>query len=575
MDYTARVLVQNTMGRFAHYCATNMYSRIGRDLFVGGKDVIFELPDSGIVIKGSNRIIEWFDSREKDFNGLRICRSIHLPHSHMSRFNDDGSIHAYWVTTSFDISGFRPGEDSPPYRWQYYITRLDVDMVSDNGIWKFKRLTWYELESMISSDYDPLLEPGAFTYGLSISQPSENATGTNAADWIAIRNLQSRWTLNNRRNAAEDFSHSDEAILALPHLFEGEKKGWKEISLALNYLNERENANASYYLSIPVIYAPVIEISRDHNTARGWWFSMMFDVLGPAHGIQGPVYPVVWRICRFAQTFVKENGRWKYLEFRVERLMTLPYRSVDTRESRGLINFENKWNEYPKDYCHEPSPEDSFEVEDAVSAWVTYLQNGHASEWFDKYLAVDSPELSQWFSARQKPYNCYLIEHGLSGFAVFAKLMDTHAWKQMKTQGVHAVCTPMIEVAPDGLHAVARCTEIGFSILNTLQGDAKQFPPYRAQPAVAVYEHHFTKCPDGHWKLFIFKWLALYQYSYFFFDPNTSRGWAGTCSKRCWPKPFESYKYTNDPSDQVDELSGDAGNCAFFAKLGVDIPVLK
>jgi hypothetical protein len=575
MDYTAKVLAQNTMGRFADYCATNQYSRIGRELFAVGSDAVFELPDKGLYLEGSGYIIEWFDSREKEFDELRICRSIHLPHSHMSRFNDDGTIRAYWVTTSFDINGFRRGEDCPPYRWQYYITRLDADMVLDNGTWRFKKLKWYELESMMPSDYDPLLEPGAFTLGLSVSRPPAPSAGTNANDWIAIRNLQSRWTLNNRRNASDDFSHSNNAVLSLPHLFEGEKHGWEEIKLALMHLGRLETANSGLYLSIPALYAPVIEIDQGHELARGSWFCMMFDIHGPASNVQGPVYPIAWRICRCAQTFIKENNNWKYLEFRIEPLMTLPYRSVDTSESRGLINRNDKWNDYPQDYCHDPSPEDSFEIEDAMSSWVTYLQNGHASEWFERYLSVDSPRLSQWFSARQKPYDEYLIENGLSGFAVFAKLMDTHAWKQVKTQGVHAVCTPMIEVAPDGFHAVARCTEIGFSMLNTLQGGPKQVPPYRAQPALAVYEHHFEKNRDGRWKLYAFKWLALYQYSYFFFDPETTRGWAGTCSKRCWPKPFESYKYMNDPCDLFDELSGDAGNCAFFAMHGIDISMLK
>ncbi|MBN1366552.1 MAG: nuclear transport factor 2 family protein [Dehalococcoidales bacterium] len=572
MNYTPRVLVQNTAGRLVHYFAANEYSLIGRELFIAGNDTVLELPDRGIVIRGSESIIEWFDSQQKEFSGKNICRTIHLPHSHMSRFNDDGSIRAYWVTTSFDIYGFRPGEDCPPYKYQYYISRLDADMVADDGVWKFKKLTWYELESMIPSDYDPKLEPGVFTLGLPLHQPDGHSDATNAADWISIRNLQSRWTLNNRRDAAGDFCHSSDAVLGLPHLFyEGEKRGWDEISLALAELDAREKANADLYLSVPATYAPVIEIAPDGKTARGWWLSMMFDILGPESGLQGPVYPVAWRICRFNQTFIKENGVWKYLEFRLEHLLTLPYRSVDTNKSTGLINFKNKWNEYPLDFCPNPSPQDSFEIEDAIAAWVTYIQNGCAAEWFEQYLAVDSPNLSHWLLVHEKPYDRYNIKYGLSGFAIFAKLMDTNAWKQVKTHGVHTVSTPLVEVAPDGKNAIATCTEFGFSMLNTLEGGPKQYPPYRAQPAVAVYEHRFEKSTDGRWRLSQFKFIVLYQYSEFFFDPFTTRGWAGTCSKRCWPKPFAEYYYTNDPSDPVDELSGNAGNLTFFANHGVDI----
>lgn len=565
MNNNAKVLAQNTQGRFFQYWAAGKMGRIGRELFCKGEDTVFEMPDDGLKLTGYEAIAAWFDEEEVKASATTICRSVHLSHSHLSRFSEDGSLRAMWVTSSFDITGAKNGEDKAPYKMQYYFTRLDADMREEDGQMKYKNLMWYTLESMIPETYNPLLEPGLFTAGQALETPPAPTGATTAEDFLAIRNLQARFTLNNRRDALTDYADRDDVSLELPHLLKASVHGKAAVRAALVELEERERQNEGLYLSVPAQYAPVIEVSPDGNSATGYWLVMMFDILGPAHGFYGDVLPVAHRICRFKNTFVKENGVWKYKDILLERLFTPAFRSVQVNNSRGLINRDpdKRWNDWPKDYNKAPAPEDVFAVEEILSSWVTYIQNGSAKEWYENFLAVDSPDLQQIFMSRKPPYGEFLVARGLEGFSDFARLMDTGAKSQLKRHGIHAVSTPMVEVSPDGKYAVARSTEYGFTMFAGLEGVVPE-PPFEGRPAVAVYEHMMEKGDDGKWRLFRFMWVALYQYSSFWFDPETTRGWTGTLSKRCWPLPYRKYIYSNNPADTVDELSADMGNYAFF-----------
>ena len=567
MNLDGKALCQNTAGRFSHYWNANRQSKI-RDLFLPDENAVFQMPDEGICLKGIREIAAWLEQKEKEASRFFVCRSVHLLHSHLSRINEDGTLRAQWVTSSYDITGSNREHDKDPYQWQYYFTRLDADMVEIEGQWLFQKLVWYGLESLLPETYQPGLDPGLYTNGTEPQLPPEPAGFTHAADYIAIRNLTAGFTLRNRKGLLEDYAaETDEISLTIPYLFEGTAKGRAEVEKKIRALDDYEKENR-YYLSVPAQYSPVVEVAEDGENATGFWMLQVYDLLGPGRGCHGSALPVVYRICRFKNTYRKEQGVWKFQDICVEHLFTPTVRSCDIQHSRGLINRDemHRWIDMEEGYNKAPDPEDVFELEDMLSSWVTYLQNGHIRPWYERYLAVDSPDLRQVFMARKPPYDEYLIARGVPGFAEFARLTDSGAAKQLKNHGIHATSTPMIEVSPDGQHAAVYSTEIGFTMYAGLEGVIPE-EPFEGRPAVALYNHRAEKGKDGKWRLVSFMWIPLYQYPSFWFTKEATRGWAGTASKRCWPGPLEEYHYCNDPDDPVDEIHEPMGNAAFFEEL--------
>lgn len=73
--------------------------------------------------------------------------------------------------------------------------------------------------------------------------------------------------------------------------------------------------------AIHELTTPVIQIQKDMKTARGMWFHVGFNTfLDPVKG----VIPI-WQVIKYNHVFVKEDGQWKFLDYRAHLLLRSSY----------------------------------------------------------------------------------------------------------------------------------------------------------------------------------------------------------------------------------------------------------
>lgn len=66
---------------------------------------------------------------------------------------------------------------------------------------------------------------------------------------------------------------------------------------------------------------PVIQVAQDGKTAKGMWFTWGANTNN--HPQQGLI--PIWQALKYNHTFVKEDGEWKYLEFRAHLIFRSPF----------------------------------------------------------------------------------------------------------------------------------------------------------------------------------------------------------------------------------------------------------
>ncbi len=142
------------------------------------------------------------------------------------------------------------------------------------------------------------------------------------SDFIEICNLQGRY------NHYLGTNQYDKII----GLFAGKTPGVK-IELADSGVHEGLEAIINLFthlgrryhmvggLGIHLLMTPVVEVSRDGTRARGMWNSFGTNTRKAADGKLG----AMWQLGKYDQTFIREDGKWKYLEFRWYVIFRTPY----------------------------------------------------------------------------------------------------------------------------------------------------------------------------------------------------------------------------------------------------------
>jgi hypothetical protein len=145
-----------------------------------------------------------------------------------------------------------------------------------------------------------------------------------ARDWVEISNLHGRYNhlaLGHywEQIVDECFAKKTPGVKTeivesgVFHGIEGAKKVFIDV---LGKLYTYEGNCAIHQLT-----TPVIQIQKDGKTAKGMWFH-----IGPntnEHPEKGVI--AIWQSIKYNHVFVKEDGRWKFLEFRGHLLFRSSY----------------------------------------------------------------------------------------------------------------------------------------------------------------------------------------------------------------------------------------------------------
>jgi len=135
------------------------------------------------------------------------------------------------------------------------------------------------------------------------------------SDYIEISNLHGRYNHlvlghNWEKIVDEMFAKKTPGVKAeivesgVFHGIEGVKKVFIEM------LGKLYNYKGN--LALHELTTPVIEISRDGRTARGMWYTWGANTFYDP--VKGTV--AIWQVIKYNHKFVKEDGKWKFLDYR-------------------------------------------------------------------------------------------------------------------------------------------------------------------------------------------------------------------------------------------------------------------
>lgn len=74
-------------------------------------------------------------------------------------------------------------------------------------------------------------------------------------------------------------------------------------------------------LMVHMLLTPVVEISRDRSRAKGMWNSLGANTYKAHDG----TLEAMWQIGKYDLTFCRQDGRWKYIEFKWYVILRTPY----------------------------------------------------------------------------------------------------------------------------------------------------------------------------------------------------------------------------------------------------------
>ena len=554
MKADAVVRIANAQGRFTIYYNNGEYDRIVDELFAKNPDVSINLRDAKLFGRGVEQIrnvLKEIAKRKADAPYKH--KELHMINSPIVRVSSkEKTAQAIWATMSYIIKPNESASDDTIIA-EPLTTRMDVDFINEDGEWRIQNLDWYIYTSLNPWECPKgELSNWANNDSARLSVPAYSDK-TCAKDWQEIQRLQSGYSQARRRNAKALFAKRPDTSFYLPGLTDKVVTGYDDVCALLDSFEALEEKNAKLYLNTLLTMNPVIEIGADGVSAEGSWLGISISILGPAYGNSDEKpCPVAIRFLEFKQSFVKEDGIWKYLRFRVDTLFCTPEWIFDPAVKAGLISHDRRW-QYPPEYVGAGTPDDVYEIENVQGYWVHTLKIvAGQGEIVNQVVAFEDPGVEYhthdpFMEAHdfnmERTNNNVVGAIGIDNYRIKAQELDT----MMRDQGHHAsshiTTTPYIVVHEDGIHATAYFLDFGW----TLRAEAFGLPPEKwdANPGFARYAQEMVKTVDGRWRILKFSWFPIFRFqSAWPFKDENIRGWAGSKSPDNWPKPFE--KYVND-----------------------------
>lgn len=507
--------INNIQGKFIQYYCANALNRIYEELFSKSADVYMKIPALSNSVSGFSKIKNELIELEKKRNG-ETAGEFHMLHSPACLVSEDGiSAKGTWDTYSYEY-------DSNTLKIQFYITRFDARFILDDCEWRYEKLDWYEMMSMLpwiveKSECD-------LTSIFKMKLPSKSINSRSISeDWLKIRNLQGFFSTNNRKDFLKLFDEDKDTTFEFPGLIEDICIGREAINEAFKELEIKEVSNEGKYVCVPIITSPVIEISEDKNSAEGFWFVQTFEISKSCQ--------VVRRLGVFNQKFIKKEGEWKIKHFCFSPLFNIPEEPYleEIRYHRMKLKNDN-WI-YDKIPENIGNAEDIFTVENIFNEWICSIRRGEIHQYVVNHMYNNQMPFKLDIRSRGEESICLKTRKGIS-----EKLLgmdNLHIHKQIS---YHSTTTPVLSMSEDGNNVYAIWIDHSLTNLGSASGEKSSGVPYMA--LLSKYIHEFTKI-NGVWYHTSFEWEPLISLPDMKYDSSRSRGWCGSDEQYKYPKSLE------------------------------------
>ena len=507
--------INNIQGKFIQYYCANALNRIYEELFSKSADAYMKIPAFSNPVNGFSEIKNELIKLEKKRNGGNAAE-FHMLHSPACVVSEDGiSAKATWDTYSYEY-------DNNTLKIQFYITRVDARFIIDDGKWRYERLDWYEMMSMLpwtveKTEYD-------FTNIFKMKLPSKSVNLKNIAeDYLNIRNLQGFFSTNNRRDFLKLFAEDKDTTFEFPGLINDICIGREEITNAFKQLEIKEASSGGKYVYVPIITSPVIEISEDKNSAEGFWFGQTIEISMAAQ--------VVRRLGVFNQKFIKKEGEWKIKHFCFSPLFNIPeepYREEIRYHRMKLKNDNWLYDKFPGNLGN---PEDIFTVENIFNEWICSIRRGEIHQYVVNHMYNNHVPFKLDIRSKGKDSICLKTREGISERLL--GMDNLHIHKQIS---YHSTTTPVLSMSEDGNNLYAIWIDHSLTNLGSANGEKSSVVPYMV--LLSKYIHEFTKI-NGVWHHTSFEWEPLISLPDMMYDCSKSRGWCGSDEQYKYPRSLE------------------------------------
>lgn len=167
-------------------------------------------------------------------------------------------------------------------------------------------------------------------------------------DYWDICNMQGRYNhylLSGRFDKIIDMFAKKDRNLIIELADSGEYHGIEGVKKVFSTVHEKYGFPGS--LGLHVLATPVVEVSKDGQTARGMWHSFGCNTYKGEFGLFA-----MWQAGKYDLEFVKEDGEWKYRVFKWYVIFRTPYE--DGWVKRPLIGGLHKEDGPPIGSLYEP-----------------------------------------------------------------------------------------------------------------------------------------------------------------------------------------------------------------------------
>lgn len=497
--------IQNLFGTFIHHLHGGDSSDLAA-MFCSNGTV--EFPIEKAICRGREEIQNWLSLRQNRTEYILLQSPAFMVFDNMH--------HAKGMWEANTVS-FNPSHGS----FEHGSCRFDVDFTLTGNDWRISRLVWYDMMSFL-----PVPCPAELLADSNLRTDTlpPLRCRISAGDGVALQNLMGLYCHTNRRDIMQLWTTDEDTVLDLPTLFPAPCKGFSAIRNAFALLEQRERDNGGYFLSIPFLSAPVLDVDGDH--AEGWWLAQSFCLTAPGEDGDARLRR---ELSRCHAHFMRQDGRWFFHELHFCPCFTLPAERLD-HNMPGQISItpeDNHWT-YPVrtgSFAH-LYPYDTYQIQSVLPQWTSRLRRGLTHEFLDDYYMDDKDNIV--LHIRINP------QVGRTEVATRMEEYDTRYVHRQPTS--HNGSTPYCWINETGDEALVHWLDQSWTNRNGVQmRNDFPIPFFRTSGNYCFY---FVK-EHGEWHVSKIQWMPICLLEDLYLDPEQSKGWAGTDSSNPWPLPFE------------------------------------
>lgn len=344
--------IANLQGRWAQD-----RRRGAKEMFSRSEQAGLSIPTLNVAATGYEEVaaaLDQLDQIEAKNGGAYL--SVIMTASPVITVDEDGqSASGSWLAVTHDMKASAFGNDLADCPVVLVLGRYDNRFIKENGIWKFEQIYFYPVVTVDADRFDFTASKSSI-FSLEdenwLYAPERQAESP-AEDALEIEDYVAHWTAGLRYRSEAPFYYRyiarerpDLLCWTMMSRKEGERY---RISRTMDRIHEEIFGMTDMFQSAQpkgsgfhCATTPVVELSKDGESATAVWLDYGWTLMAEAFGIQQPPYPVNPAIGRYEHEYVKIDGQWKLCKFKWFPLFRIHPWGFDYSQTLGWAGSDSE-----------------------------------------------------------------------------------------------------------------------------------------------------------------------------------------------------------------------------------------